>query len=66
MNRYGQGLFSYDPEQRQLQHYPMAKTDGIASSTYVDQENQVWLLAGVPAFPIYRQNKATGQFEPFV
>lgn len=62
----GQGLFNYDPEQQLLQHYPMAETGGIVSSIYVDQENQVWLMAGVPAFPIYRQNKATGRFEPFV
>lgn len=60
-----QGVFCYNHRSEELRHYPIKEPKGFISNILADSENQIWAVTNQGSNPVYRLNKADGQFHPF-
>lgn len=62
----GQGLFRYSGKNETLEQFLFPECNDEIADVYVDRSNQVWALTNWGSPVLYRLNKATDEFEPFL
>ena len=61
-----QGIFRYSQKNNTLDQFAFPQCNDQVSNVYVDHSNQVWALTNWGTPVLYKLNKATDVFDPFI